>query len=600
MKKGFTLIELITTIVILGTIVLIAVPFFDRYVLKSNQIYYHNLEKTLQIAAEEYLNDYRLLPKYTGEAVLVTEKEILENKYLEQIIDTKEERCTVKISSLKLNKTDYKYEVCLKCGENYNSDKNICEKIDGYTTNRLKSVVITGKDINNKSIESGVWTYDDVDLKGITDPEFVTGGYKYQWYKNSELIDSAQDDSYKATESGTYQLEVTDRFNHRLKSNSFEVKIDRIKPNPPEFVADDDIKSNEWHTKNYVLNLKGANNSSGNTYYYGTTITPASLGDSISITENGTVTYYAIVCSGAGLCSDNSSYISKLDTTKPTIKAKNASQYIAYPTNADPLDYFTVTYGESGGSTTCTVSNLNELNRGSNTVTCTAKGNNGLTASASTIFKHEYSATKYCANGGTLQNNTCYYSSNETICGSDCVQGCDYKENPCKTTGLQCKEGYVNGNCIQYKCTRYKSCYSTLCAGGFNGSTVCFSSYPSSGGGLNYTNCNMQMDANYKITWCCQEQRLGMCRNVLCGTETYTSNYTICDTDGLVSSECSQYNQIYSTCATYEETCIPGLDEYNCSDCKYKTPKSCTKDTSEYLKYSCPNGGTLSGTICRF
>ena len=50
--------------------------------------------------------------------------------------------------------------------------------------------------------------------------------------------------------------------------------------------------------------------------------------------------------------------------------------------------YISVTYGESGGNYICSsdtnsqISNTNELNIGYHTITCTATGNNGTTASA--------------------------------------------------------------------------------------------------------------------------------------------------------------------------------------------------------------------------
>ncbi len=99
------------------------------------------------------------------------------------------------------------------------------------------------------------------------------------------------------------------------------INIDKVTPSAPTIAASDGIGSGSWHKENFNLTLGGANNLSGNTYYYGTTESPTIVGASTTINQNSPTssgtTYYAKVCSGAGSCSDNSTYVAKLDKISP-------------------------------------------------------------------------------------------------------------------------------------------------------------------------------------------------------------------------------------------------------------------------------------------
>lgn len=61
--------------------------------------------------------------------------------------------------------------------------------------------------------------------------------------------------------------------------------------------------------------------------------------------------------------------------------------------------------------------------------------------------------------------------------------------------------------------------------------------------------------------------------------------------------------QRWSDCATQSSVCNGGWDEYNCSSCYSGNPNECRGGNvshAEYLRYNCPNGGTLNGTVCQF
>jgi len=77
----------------------------------------------------------------------------------------------------------------------------------------------------------------------------------------------------------------------------------------------------------------------------------------------------------------NGEVIKEKDETTPTIVAKQETITIAKGSNNIIKDYFTVTFGNTGGEVTCDYTNTSELTE-SKKVTCVAKGNNGKEASA--------------------------------------------------------------------------------------------------------------------------------------------------------------------------------------------------------------------------
>ena len=174
------------------------------------------------------------------------------------------------------------------------------------------------------------------------------------------------------------------------------VNMDNKKPANPVIKASDNIASNKWHKGNFTLTYSGASNISGNLYYYrvnaanGVTNGRANGTQAASTnitTETTSTTYYALVCSVAGLCSGNSSYIIKLDKTNPTISAKSSPISLG---NGDYnfTDNVNTTCGISGCTTTCNPAKSKKT--GTYNVTCTITSNSGLSKSITFAAKHQY------------------------------------------------------------------------------------------------------------------------------------------------------------------------------------------------------------------
>ena len=81
--KGFTLVELLATIIILGLLTTIAYVSVTNILDRGNGSYYDSQENMLVLAGREYFADHRSeLPKEIGDTSNVTLKKLIEEKYI--------------------------------------------------------------------------------------------------------------------------------------------------------------------------------------------------------------------------------------------------------------------------------------------------------------------------------------------------------------------------------------------------------------------------------------------------------------------------------------------------------------------------------------
>ena len=72
-KRGFTLLELLATIIILGLLTTIVIAGILPLLNRGNNEYYATQEEMLVLAARDFFTDYRSrLPKEIGETSTVT------------------------------------------------------------------------------------------------------------------------------------------------------------------------------------------------------------------------------------------------------------------------------------------------------------------------------------------------------------------------------------------------------------------------------------------------------------------------------------------------------------------------------------------------
>ena len=204
MKKGFTLVELLAVIIILGVILVIAIPSFNNAIKESKIKLYKSINQMVVKSTKEYLTEYVYeLPEEEGETIEVTTNDLISNGYLKEISNPtdKNDTCTGYVLITKLENNEYSYIPHINCEENINNSTedglvlhytfdDFQEPTVNLVNNPSADIIIDpipgnykpGWDINlhDKAIRVGTWGtgYNS----GVPSP---TIGYHAMWiYKN--------------------------------------------------------------------------------------------------------------------------------------------------------------------------------------------------------------------------------------------------------------------------------------------------------------------------------------------------------------------------------------------------------------------------------
>ena len=174
-NKGFTLIEILAAIVILGIISTIAVPAVYKYVTKTKDFSYENMYKTVYDAVKNYridTNDDSVtrpnVPTYTKSDI----NEFVELNYLDSLIDPadRSKKCSAEVyvfDCLDDDKTvlrDHVYSVQLTCSAH--SSTRIFNDNGDFLSDAEIASCIGGGDGNvgnftvcGKFVEENFWHY---------------------------------------------------------------------------------------------------------------------------------------------------------------------------------------------------------------------------------------------------------------------------------------------------------------------------------------------------------------------------------------------------------------------------------------------------------
>lgn len=119
MSKGFTLIEMLASILIIGILVTIVLISANNLIKTSNLEYYNTSEKMMILASKDYFADYRsYLPKEVGEKTRVLLSALVLEEYIDMIKDVNENDCNTTKSYVEVEKTsnsEYLYKAHLVC-----------------------------------------------------------------------------------------------------------------------------------------------------------------------------------------------------------------------------------------------------------------------------------------------------------------------------------------------------------------------------------------------------------------------------------------------------------------------------------------------------
>ena len=624
-EKAFTLIELLTVVIILGILLALALPSIQSYLTRGTKEYYHSLEETVKESGKDYLNDYRaLLPREIGNVTVIELKELTSNNYIKNVVDSNNKTCDARVTAKKIGKNEYEYYSCLDCGNNYQTAGEACYfdenenvttdtknyeiKVDHNNSNYeidvngayiidqgedftlpeaqayYKGQLTSGKvipkprviDTNKLGTTKVTYAYQgattDITVKVVdrvapSSPQIVlrqenstgniyTGGWysgniyqeylstdyskpgiigsgikEYQISNDNKTFNTLTRNNQTTLENGshTYYVRSIDKSGNVGNSNTYTIKIDKEVPTCSLKVASGTLGSNGWYTTDITIDFANiTENVSSIAYKYIS---------NTAITSNTTgATIYGMVKDQAGNVGTCSISV-KVDKNYPSITAKNnGTTYINVGTSGNSINYFNYSYSNvsGNGNYLCTTNNLSNLSTGINNVTCTLTGVNGLQKNATMLFRHQYTATATCSSGSVTNNNTCSFTSNQSVCGLESYS-CNPHDCNCRTYSCNCKnrtERYVCGT-SPYKCNchREKYCTEGSCSG--------------------YGQCvNGCWNDNYDYeTVCSTCHRNNYCNRTVTECETCESCDTCYDTCHRAAS-CTKTSYLNYTCPT--------------------------------------------------
>ena len=152
-NRAFTLLELLSILIIIGLLLIIVVPTIQKYLNRGKENYYSSLEGEMKSAGMEYLESYRsLLPKENGNVVVVSLSELVANKYIDEVKDEKGQPCTGQVAVKRIKNKNYEYYSCLQCGTN-----------GKYYSTGDKIKTATGEEVSVCSVDDSKNVYVDSD-----------------------------------------------------------------------------------------------------------------------------------------------------------------------------------------------------------------------------------------------------------------------------------------------------------------------------------------------------------------------------------------------------------------------------------------------------
>ena len=339
-KKGFTLIELLGVLILIGILLILAVPAVMKYMKKGTKAYYYSLEKELKSAGADYVETYRsLLPQNIGHVTVIELDELVDNKYIDKVVDEKGNECTGKVTIEKIKTDSYKYHSCLICGEYYSSDEKECS-YNEYEIN-------TYEDSGDYEIRV------PQDRYTVNQGENFVAPYGTVYYKGEEIKNDLKGSPSKLDTKKLGEYEII-YFYHGAKKSIYVTVIDNVAPAKSQIVLKYDGKNGKsykgnWYSGNIYVNYKATDYSdkgimgSGIDYYEVSDdgVNFHRLEDDnqnnyqkLSETEQlikvqGNYVRYVRAVDKNGNVGEVNSYRIKIDKTKPTcqLEVKSGTKY---------------------------------------------------------------------------------------------------------------------------------------------------------------------------------------------------------------------------------------------------------------------------------
>lgn len=130
-NKGFTLVEILAAITILGILSAVAIVSVNKVIQNAKSKHYTTAEEQLKLAGQSYIQQNRSkLPKSIGQMVKIPLRTLVTSNYIEEIKDYSKKECDLDksyVQVFKYSQTEYSYTSYLKC-PTYSSANNMSGK----------------------------------------------------------------------------------------------------------------------------------------------------------------------------------------------------------------------------------------------------------------------------------------------------------------------------------------------------------------------------------------------------------------------------------------------------------------------------------------
>ncbi len=185
-NKGFSLIEILAAIVILGLLSTIAIVSVNYILQKAEQEYYEAQKDEIIAAAKSYTQDNRnALPKRVGMRTNITLSTLQSKKYIGDVVDRHKSKCNSQettVQVFKYDKTHYSYSVILVC-PNYSMEKNVETNAAGKITFNYNNWPVSESKIDYSKITATINMKDEDKI----------ASYNYIIYNNDIEVKSSGD-----------------------------------------------------------------------------------------------------------------------------------------------------------------------------------------------------------------------------------------------------------------------------------------------------------------------------------------------------------------------------------------------------------------------
>lgn len=499
--KGYTIIELITIIIVMGIIIIITFPIVKNVINRSKQKAYNtsiqNIKASASIYSTEFVNSLKWFTasnengkESNEEWTCVQIQKLIEKGYLKYVADENDIIATNPENKMETKTNDF-VELRREKGtksllkDKISLDSTLCN--GGYdTTAPTITISLTYDDGSgiydglNWTEKNVIQTINAIDANGISSLQM-----KYE--DESDLafhdIEGAvySDNFNKLTVKLIQRTDINrrivvramDTFNNgNDKNKSYGLYISKTGPSC-EFNLSGTEGNNNWWTTNVQVNLKINSYIENSDYGLTTSSTPVYLNTTMSMVQTedtiGTI-YYGYVKDILGRTNQCQTTIKK-ETILPTILLNQIpTSFVKGSSYTIPSS---VSYGVSGGTIKCNPSSTSTMSTGNNqTITCTATSTAGLTSTTSKVVSVTapcYPRTSCYSCGGTESNGcggtivceacpTCYPKTSCNTCGGTEYDGCGgiITCQSCGETDTGGGTGGGTGSGTEEECTVYE------------------------------------------------------------------------------------------------------------------------------------------------